>query len=244
MRRLSDISIYYYGTEIPMPPEQWTFRYEFNFVADLYLTKLDGYKPPKTSAIRIQFNNRKVYSKPTFIGSICIYDTEFNDNGFITLNKEKRLLKILEILHNSIIEIGDFEKWDNRIFLNAYNEILKCNFQYEVPFKPILSRNKKISAQPKIIKTTERSILYVLIKSQNDTKEFKLIDKRNTYPLDPIKIIAKTCKWINTDTFGVIDGRNVATVDVITGQIINNLIFFEDVIKPDTEKPAANTGFV
>jgi hypothetical protein len=208
------------------------------------LTKLNGYKPPKTSAIRLQFNNRKVYPKSMFTGSICTYDSEFSDTEFTTLDKEKRLYKILETLHNSLIEISDFEKWDNRAFHNAYNEVLKCNFQYEVLFEPKKSRNKKLSAQSKIIKTTERSMLYILIKSINDTKEFKLIDKRNTYPLDPIKIIAKSCKWINTDIFGVIDGKSVATVNIVTGQIINNLIFFEDVIKPDTEKPAANTGFV
>jgi hypothetical protein len=206
---LSDITIYYDGDIIKDAPIDWDFRKTVNYIADFYHDKLEGYKPSKTSRICIFLGPTKNRLEPSYFGTICSYDNIINETKYLNLSKNEKYKYILDLLHSTILEIANFYAWDKAIFNIAYNQIISLDFKFEKHFSEKKSKDGKGVGQIILTKTEENSTLNVLIKKGEITKYGILIEKRNSFWYDSFYSLAKKCKWLDHDSFGLVkNGKN------------------------------------
>jgi hypothetical protein len=83
----SDISLY-----LPTPHSVGTSEYDEemsieNFVNDLYVSKMNGYKPPKTSRITLQPAYHKIWNRTWKNGSIVTIAPYYNYENMHRLTK-------------------------------------------------------------------------------------------------------------------------------------------------------------
>lgn len=131
---LNDITVYYFGDKIYDCPENWEFRKEVNYISDFYHKMLFGYKPPKTARICIHLHNHRAWGKPDYNGSICRVLNIIDDEKYLSLSKDDRYKYILELIHTACLEcVGEFG-WDKAIFVKAYDEVNKCNFNFHLDY--------------------------------------------------------------------------------------------------------------
>ena len=167
---LTDITVYY-----DKEKDRWTaFRYELNYISDMYHNRLDGYKPQKTGRICLHIRDKKVFEKPNYFGAICSYDLEFDFAKYTAIeNKMDRYKFILNSIHKTILEIADILKWDKEVFVKSYDSILNDNFRFIKEYPRKTSRDKKTVGQVIIEKTETKTILRLKI-SNGQSQETKL----------------------------------------------------------------------
>lgn len=199
---LTDITIYYYGKVIKMPPADYDFRYTANYVSDYYFASLNGYKPPKTSRITIMLRTNLEKRNPGYFGSICGTQTNFDEQKYLSLSKFEKYKYLLELIHEPIMELADSYNWDKTVFENAYKKLLETDFKFEKYYPEKKSRDRKIICQPLVTKTQEKSILHLVISRGSDKYNKVLLEKGNGFWYDGIYYFAKKCKWIDKSTFG------------------------------------------
>jgi hypothetical protein len=226
---LSDITIYYNGSQIKDAPEDWEFRRTLNFIADFYHNNLNGYKPIKTSRICIFFGTIKYLNKPGYFGSICSYYTIFDENKYLRLRKKEQYIYVLELLHTTIMEISIHLGWDNEIFESSYRQIIQNDFKFEKLYQEKISRDKKKIVQVKLTKTEDKSIITIINKSNNLSLNYILVEKKNWFWYDIIYSYAKNCKWLDNDSFGIKDGNDKCYYSFSQNKVINNKIDFEGI---------------
>jgi hypothetical protein len=199
----SDITLY-----IPIPHKIGTTEYSenvslYNFVSDLYVQKMHGYKPPKTSRITIQPEYHKVWNRTWKIGSIISIAPFYCHDEFILLEKKGRCKYILDIIQVAMLQLSDEYKWDRAVFENAYGEIIQNDFAFQVCYPPKTSRDKRKTGQVVIEKTEKLTTLSLLFNIGKEVKKVKLFDNRNWFWYDAAYELAKNSKWLDNHTFGV-----------------------------------------
>ena len=195
---LTDITVYYENEKKP-----WTdFRYETNYISDMYHNRLDGYKPPKTGRICLHLRGKKIFEKPNYFGAICSYDVEFDFAKYNAIeSKPDRYKFILDSIHRTILEMADILNWDKEVFIKSYDSILRDNFKFIKEYPTKTSRDKKTVGQVTIEKTETKTILRLTI-SNGQSLEAKLIEKKNWFWFDSGYQLADKMKWIDKNNFG------------------------------------------
>lgn len=201
---LTDITVYYSGTEIKDTPKDWTFRREVNFISDFYHNQLNKYKPPKTSRICLHVSNKNIWEKPNHFGSICSFGTEIDEKKYLSLTKGQKYKYLLDLIHNSSIEITKHLNWDKEPFENAYRRIIENNLEFRISHKLKKSQDKLKTAHTIIEKSEKQSILKISILFEGKVIEHQLLAKNNWWWYDSIYDLAQKCKWINKNCFGYI----------------------------------------
>lgn len=139
----SDITLY---TSIPHrreTPEYWEEVSLKNYISDLYMQKMHGYKPPKTSRITIQPAYNKIWNRTWKTGSIVTIAPYYNYDDYATLDKKGKYRYILDLIQRATIPLSEEYNWDKSVFENAYREVLESGFRFKIEYPAKRSRDKK-----------------------------------------------------------------------------------------------------
>ena len=199
----SDITLY-----LPTPHTVGTPEYEEelsieNYVSDLYVRKMDGYKPPKTSRITIQPAFHETWKRTWKNGSIVAIAPYFNYEDYSILERKEKYKYLLDLIQTATLQLSDEYQWDRTVFENAYKKVIEGNFEFKVAYPKKLSKDKKKIGQVLIEKTEKVTTLYLLFIIGSNLKKVKLFENRNWFWYDSAYEIAKNSKWLDNNTFGV-----------------------------------------
>jgi len=195
---LTDITVYYDEEKEP-----WTeFRFESNYISDMYHNRLNGYKPPKTGRICLHLRDNKIFEKPNYFGAICSYDVEFDFTKYKVLEgKSDKYKFILDSIHKTILEMAGILNWDKDVFIKSYDSILKDGFKFIKEYPTKSSRDKKTVGQVVLEKTETKTILKLKL-TNGKSLEAKLIEKKNWFWFDSGYQLADKMRWIDKNNFG------------------------------------------
>lgn len=193
---------------IPTPysndtPQYWEEISVQNFVSDLYVRKMNGYKPPNTTRVCIQPHYYKIWDRTWKDGSIVSIACEFIRNKYESLDKPGRYRYILDIIQTAMIQLSDEYNWDKSIIEKAYHDVLNCNFIFKIDFPRKTSRDKKKAAHLCIEKTETTTSTFALIENGSSSFKIKLFDKKNSWWYDCVYLLAKDAKWKDSNRFGI-----------------------------------------
>src|SRR5688572_18786940 len=96
---LTDITVYYEGGKDPSTE----FRFEMNYISDMYHNRLERYKPPKTARICLHLRHEKrTRVTPIYFGAICSYDAMFDFQKYEAIAKKRDRYKfIVDLIHET-----------------------------------------------------------------------------------------------------------------------------------------------
>ena len=202
-RPFSDITLYAPTPHSNKTPEYWEETSLQNFVSDLYVQKMNGYKPPNTTRITIQPAYHNIWDRTWKNGSIVAIAPFYSHDEYASLDKKGKYKYILDIIQVSTLQLSEEYQWDKTVFENAYEEVIESDFKFRIEYPKKMSRDKKKAGQVVIEKTEKITSLNLLFTIGNDLKEVKLFEKRNWFWYDIAYEIAKNSKWLDNNTFGV-----------------------------------------
>lgn len=206
-RPFSDITIYN-----PSIHKQGTVEWReetalVNFVSDLYMQNMNGYKPPKTTRITIQPTYHDIWDKSWKTGSIVAIAPYFNSGTFSSLDKEGKYKVVLDLIQTATIQLSDQYHWDKTVFEKAYQKTLDDNFSFRVEYPGKLSRDRKKRGSYVILKTEFITSTYIEIYHCDTLITKKLFEKPNQFWYDYAYYLGSGCKWFDNDRFGVAFGK-------------------------------------
>ncbi|MFT3934514.1 MAG: hypothetical protein QM726_12905 [Chitinophagaceae bacterium] len=202
-RPFSDITLYSPTPHTVGTPEYWEDTSLKNFISDLYVQRMNGYKPPKTTRITIQPAFYNIWNRTWKTGSIVAIAPFYSHDEFASLNKKEKYKYVLDIIQTSTLQLSEEYKWDKTVFENAYKEIIKSDFEFKVIYPAKASRDRKKIGQVIIEKTEKITTVNLLFTIGESIKKVKLFENRNWFWYDIAYEIAKNSKWLDNNTFGV-----------------------------------------
>jgi hypothetical protein len=199
----SDISIY-----APIPhklgePAYYETTALFNFVSDLYVQRMNGYKPPKTTRITIQPAFHTIWEGPHKNGSIVHTAPFFSYGQFVARDKLGRYRYILDIIQTVTLQLSDMYLWDRAVFERAYEHILANDFRFRLEYPAKLSRDRKKIANIVVTKTETVTTAHVEIQTSGTVHTKKIFEKKNSWCYDCVYHLARHGKWFDNDRFGI-----------------------------------------
>ena len=197
-----------------------------NFVSDLYMQKMKGYKPPKTSRITIQPAYHEIWNRTWKNGSIVAIAPYFNYDEYAALDKQGKYKYILDLIQRATLPLSEEYGWDRTVFENAYNEVLDCNFKFKIDYPAKQSRDKKKLATLSIEKSETTTSVFVNIENNGLTIRKKLFDKKNMWWYDCVYFLARYSKWFDTDRFGI--GYKKGLIDIWYSIEQDEIAMFDD----------------
>ena len=199
----SDITLYTPTPHKNDTPEYWEDTSLKNYVSDLYVQKMYGYRPPKTTRITIQPAYHNIWDRTWKNGSIVSIAPFYSHDEYVSLNKKGKYKYILDIIQTATLQLSDEYGWDKSVFEKAYNDIIETDFEFKIEYPKKLSRDKKKTGQVVIEKTERVTTLSLLFTVDSDIRKIKLFENRNWFWYDVAYEIAKNSKWLDNNTFGV-----------------------------------------
>ncbi|MGN6417377.1 MAG: hypothetical protein ACTHMC_07795 [Pseudobacter sp.] len=221
----TDITLYgptRYPREDPRHAEETALA---NYVSDLYVWNMNGYKPVGATRICIQPAFYGIWKGPNKLGSVVSVATEFNHDQYEAADKTGRYHYVLELIHKVMLELSDEYNWDKSVFENAYNSVIRENFRFAVNYPVKHSKDRKKKGCLRIEKTETIASLFVHIETENGNIDIKIFDKKNFHWDDATYQFAKNQKWFNNDAFGF--SWSNATIVVYYSIEMGQLFFFE-----------------
>lgn len=208
----SDITLYTQTANTVGTPEYIEQVSLQNFVSDLYVQNMNGYKPPKTSRITIQPAFHETWNRTWKNGSIVAIAPFFSLHTYLSLDKKGKFKYTLDLIQSATLPLSDEYGWDKTVFENAYRKVLESDFNFKIDFPSKQSRDKKKAANLVVEKTETITSVYVKIKTSDAVIKKKLFDKKNQWWYDCIYILARHNKWFDTERFGI--GYGKGKIDV------------------------------
>lgn len=203
----SDITLYTQAANTIGTPEYLEQISLQNFVSDLYVQNMNGYKPPKTSRITIQTDFHETWNRTWKTGSVVSIAPFFSLNTYLSLDKRGKYKYTLDLIQSATLPLSDEYGWDKSIFENAYRKVLESDFIFKIDFPSKQSRDKKKAANLLVEKTETITTVYIKIKASNGVITKKLFDKKNQWWYDCVYILARHSKWFDTERFGIGYGK-------------------------------------
>lgn len=199
----TDITLYAPTAHKVGTPEYWEDVALQNFVSDLYLQKMHGYKPPKTSRVSIQPEYYNKWERPWMFGSVLSIAPYFSYDDYCALDKKGKYQYILDLIQASMLQSAETFGWDKAVFEKAYEEVVESDFAFQLSSQPKLSRDKKKAGYLLIEKTETVTSIFVVIEVDGTSIKQKLFDKKNSWWYDAAYTLAKNTKWFANDRFGI-----------------------------------------
>lgn len=178
-----------------------------NFVSDLYLQNMNGYKPPKTTRITIQPGYHQIWDRTWKTDSIVSIAPFFSHEEFSSLDKHGKYKYILDIIQTSTIQLSEEYGWDKTVFENAYKKTLESDFKFRIEYPTKQSKDKKKKGVLVITKNETVTSVYVEIYVDGSIITQKLFDKKNWWWYDCVYKLARYSRWFDTDRFGISYGK-------------------------------------
>ena len=233
----SDITLYLPTPHVVGTTEYYEEKAIENFVSDLYVRKLNGYKPPKTSRITIQPAYHAIWNRTWKNGSIVAIAPFYSYDEYEALDKKGKYQYILDLIQRATLQLSDEYNWDRNVFENAYKEVIESNFIFRICYPKKTSRDKKKLATLCIEKTETITSVYVDIEANASIFKIKLFDKKNVWWYDCVYLLARHNKWFDSDRFGISYGKG--KIDIWYSIEKNEVALFENgnpVIEIDFKK--------
>ena len=226
----SDITLYTPTAHKTDTPEYWEDRSLKNYISDLYVQKMYGYKPPKTTRITIQPAYHNIWNRTWKNGSIISIAPFYNHDEYISLDKKGKYKYVLEIIQTSTLQLSDEYGWDKNVFEKAYKDIIESDFQFRVEYPSKMSRDKRKSGQVLIEKTERITTLNLQFLFDDEIRKVKLFENRNWFWYDVAYELAKNSKWLDKNTFGVYSKKtdNYGYYSLVDDIIIGKLDYKEN----------------
>ena len=199
----SDITIYSQTPHTAGTPEYWEEVSLINFVSDLYVQNMNGYKPPKTSRITIQPAYHNSWNRTWKNGSIVAIAPFFSHDEFSLRDKYGKYKYILDLIQTATTQLSDEYQWNKEVFENAYNKTLGGNFKFRIEYPSKLSKDRKKSGVLVIEKTETITSAYVNVDINGIITTKKLFDKKNSWWYDCVYYLARHNKWFDNNRFGI-----------------------------------------
>ena len=199
----TDISLYTPTPHTPDTPEYWEETSLQNFVSDLYVQKMYGYKPPKATRVSIQPAFHGQWSRPWKHGSVISIAPYFNYEDYSILEKKGKYQYILDLIQTSMLQLCEEYNWEKFVFEKAYTEIIETDFLFRIEYPSKLSKDKKKSAKISIEKTETITTVYSDLEVNGSASKIKLFDKKNGWWYDCVYKLCPYNKWIDNDKFGI-----------------------------------------
>ena len=203
----SDITLYTPTIYKTGTPEYLEERSLLNFVSDLYVQNMNGYKPPKTRRITVQPAYYGIWNQPWKNGSIAHVAPFFSYDQFSSLDKQGKYMYILDIIQAATIELSAAYNWDKEVFENAYKSTLASNFNFRIEYPAKQSKDRKKSGAFIVTKTDTVTSVYAEIRINGIVMAKKLFEKKNAWWYDCVYVFARHYKWIDSDRFGIAYGN-------------------------------------
>ncbi len=202
---LADITVY---THCPSLPDKREFILDANYLADFYHSRLGGYKPPRTGRICILIHAIGCSEQKTpywYNGAICHPACSIEVQKYLSLSVPDRQFYLLQVLHESCIQVARQEQWDAEVFNRAYSSIIADRFKFSKEYSTKLSRDRKHSAKAIVRKSREQSQLWCQIFGPGVAPncEGLLFEKRNEFCGDSIYLRASKARWHSKSEFGI-----------------------------------------
>jgi len=201
--RFSDITFYTSSSHTVGTPEYLEDTALKNYISDLYVQKMGGYKPPKTTRITIQPAYYGIWDRTWKNGSIVSIAPFYSHDKYVSLDKKGKYQYILDIIQVATLQLSEEYQWDRSVFEKAYKEIIESDFEFKIIYPPKMARDKKKIGQVVIEKTERITVLNLLFTIGNETKTIKLFENRNWFWYDVAYKLAKNSKWLDNNSFGV-----------------------------------------
>ena len=176
-----------------------------NYVSDLYIQYMRGYKPPNTTRVTIEPSYYGIWKQTWKIGSLKLIATYFNYQDFLALSKKGKYLYTLDVIHKSMLELSDEYEWDRAVFENAYAEMIKNDFVFRIEYPSKMSRDRRKAGGIVIEKSDLETTLFVNLITDTAQKTVKLFHKKNWWRYDKAYSMAKAGKWFDNNRFGIED---------------------------------------
>ncbi len=203
----SDITIYSPTPYTVGTPEYWIETSLINFVSDLYVQNMSGYKPPKTSRITIQPAYHDIWNRTWKNGSIVAIAPFFSHDEFSAFDKLGKYNYILDLIQAATIQLSDEYQWNRQVFENAYKRTLESNFNFRIEYPTKQSKDRKKSGIFVITKTETITSVHVDININGTITTKKLFDKKNSWWYDCVYYLARHNKWFDNNRFGIAFGK-------------------------------------
>jgi hypothetical protein len=205
--QFSDITLYTPTSHTVGTPEYIEETSLQNFVSDLYVQNMNGYKPPKTTRITIQPAFHDTWDRTWKNGSIVAIAPFFSLDTYLGLDKKGKFKYTLDLIQSSTIPLSDEYGWDKTVFENAYRQVLESDFLFKLDSTPKQTRDKKKIGKLIIEKTETITSVYINIQNGSTSITKKLFDKKNQWWYDCIYILAQHTKWFDKERFGIDYGK-------------------------------------
>jgi hypothetical protein len=203
----SDITIYSPSSNTVGTPEYWEEISLINFVSDLYVQNMNGYKPPNTTRITIEPSFHDIWKRTWKNGSIVSIAPFFSYNEFSSFDKFGKYKYVLDLIQSATIQLSEEYKWDRDVFQNSYKKTLDSNFNFRIEYPSKLSKDRKKIGIFIITKTETITSAFVDININGTITTKKLFDKKNSWWYDCIYYLARHNKWFDNNRFGVGFGK-------------------------------------
>lgn len=208
----SDITLYTPTPYLVGTPEHLEETSLINFVSDLYVQNMNGYKPPKTSRITIQPAYHDIWDRTWKNGSIVAISPFFSHDEFSSLTKSGKYKYILDLIQTATLQLSEEYQWDRAIFEAAYKRTLDSNFSFRIEYPNKQSKDRKKTGAFVITKTHTITSAYVEINVNGIITAKKLFDKNNSWWYDCVYYLAQYSRWFDNDRFGI--GFRKAGIDI------------------------------
>src|SRR3954463_16326363 len=103
----SDITLYAETQYANYTPEYLEESALQNYISDLYISKMHGYKPPNTTRVSINPSYYKIWNRTWTNGSIKFIAPEFIYEKYLNLDKRGKYHYFLDIIHTSMIQLSE-----------------------------------------------------------------------------------------------------------------------------------------
>lgn len=174
----------------------------YNYISDLYVVCMHGYKPPNVTRVSIEAETPKKWDRTWKQGSIIFASALFNYQEYIFLNTKEQYKFILDMLHDTMLLLSYEYKWDNSVFINAYNEVIEREFAFKLIYPMKRSKDREKLANVFIEKTERNTWINAAIQIDGVEKQITLLEKKNFWWYDCAYKFAKESMWLTNDKFG------------------------------------------
>src|SRR5947209_11595226 len=111
----SDITLYTPTPHKNDTPEYWEETSLKNYVSDLYVQKMHGYKPAKTTRVTIQPAYHKIWNRTWKNGSIVSIAPFYSYDEYVSLDKKGKYKYILDVIQIATLQLSDEYGWDKTV---------------------------------------------------------------------------------------------------------------------------------
>lgn len=202
-RPFSDITLYIPTPYSPNNPQYWEETSLHNFISDLYVRKMHGYKPPNASRVCIQPAYYGIWNHAWKNGSIFSIACKFSRDKYESVDTLGKYRYTLDVIQEAMTQLSDEYNWDKSVFENAYQEIITSNFAFTIDYPKKISRDKRKHANLRVEKTETTTFAYAIIENDKAIRKIKLFEKRNSYWYDCVYSLAQHSKWLDSNKFGI-----------------------------------------